>query len=216
MKNWSLSSFPVFLIITFFAAFSLKIQSANAIPSWHVDWLILELPDPKDPPTKEEIDEIVKRAQQDDWIARQQLATAFLYETWKTGKLDRGCENLTYGYYCRALAARGHEGEVYLRDLISLPVTGPVPVERLARYQVDFATKLIRESAPAYDKDSPKCRAAIGTLEKAIENELVVTNQTSSCAARRLAYHYQFGSCILKDEQKSKALFLRSGACPVT
>ncbi|MBB6558623.1 hypothetical protein HNP48_001287 [Acidovorax soli] len=216
MKKRSLSSFPVFLIITFFAAFSLKIQSANAIPSWHVDWLILELPDPKDPPTKEEIDEIVKRAQQDDWIARQQLATAFLYETWKTGKLDRGCENLKNGYYCRALAARGHEGEIHLKDLINLPATGPIPVERLARYQVDFAIKLFRDSAPTYDKDSPTCRAAVATLKKAIENELLVSNQTNSCAARRLAYHYQFGSCTPKDPQKSKELFLRSGACPVT
>jgi len=216
MKKRSLSRFSVFLMVAFFAVFSLKIQSANAIPSWHVDWLILELPDPKDPPTKEEIDEIVKRAQQDDWIARQQLATAFLYETWKTGKIDRGCEILTNGHYCRALAGRGNEGEVYLRDLINLPVTGLVPVERLARYQVDFATTLIRDSAPAYDKDSPKCRAAIATLEKAIENELLVTNQTNSCAARRLAYHYRFGSCTLIDPQKSKELFLRSGACPVT
>ncbi|MDP4073994.1 hypothetical protein [Acidovorax sp. A1169] len=216
MQKRYLASLPVLLLYAFFAIFLLKIQSANAIPPWHVDWLILELPDPKDPPTKQEVDDVVKKAQQDDWIARQQLATAFLYEGWKTGNLDRGCDNLTYGYYCRALAARSNEGEKYLKDLISLPVTGPVPVERLARYQVDFAIKLIRDSAPAYNKDGPKCKAAIATLEKAIENELLISNQTNSCAARRLAYHYQFGSCVLKDPQKSKELFVRSGACPVT
>ena len=215
MPKQSVLSLPVFLVI-FFAAFLFKIQTANAIPSWHVDWLILELPDAKNPPTKEEIDEIVKKAQQGDWIARQQLATAFLYEAWKTGSMDRGCVNLTYGHYCRALAARSSEGEKYLKDLISLSSNGPIPPERLARFQVDYAIKLIRESAPTYDKNDPKCRAAISALEMAVENELLASNKKSSCAARSLAYHYDFGSCTAKDPNKSKELFLRSGACPTT
>ncbi|MNL72845.1 hypothetical protein D3C87_1982230 [compost metagenome] len=56
-------------------------HAATAAPARHEDWLIRELPDPKEPPASGDIEAPLKSAQQGDWLARQQLATAFLYET---------------------------------------------------------------------------------------------------------------------------------------
>lgn len=207
---WVLARWSVLLVAV---GFVMGGHAATAAPARHEDWLIRELPDPKEPPTSGDIEATLKSAQQGDWLARQQLATAFLYETWKNKTWDRGCEKLPHGHYCRALAGKREAGERYLKELVALPPDGPVPTEKLARYQADYADKLINESAPAHDAQGPECKEAVASLGKAIKNEWTATHQ--SCAARRMGWMYRLGTSVPKDPHKSAELMRRAEGCPI-
>lgn len=186
------------------------------VPSWHMNWLVMELPDPDQPPAAQVMEDLVKRAENDDWIARQQFATAYLYDVWiaNIGARHTGCGNLPRGYHCRALARYPELGKKYLQELVDLDASGPVPPERLARYQSDYAGRALADARPAYETSSTSCKRAVKYYSAAVQNELIL-DRGQNCSARRLQYMFKLGTCVPVDGEKEVLYAKLVGGCPI-
>jgi len=189
-------------------------QAAEPVPAWHRYRFVAELPDPPDPPSPEAIAETVSNAQDGDWAARQQLATVYLYEVWRHAYWNnRGCELLPNGYYCRALAAHGRLGQAYLMQIINLAPTGPIAPDRVARFQADYAWRLMLDARPRFAADDPICAEVLAVLSRAVTSEIASPDK-HRCTARDLGKMYGLGQCTRVDESKARALLALTGDCP--